>query len=302
MYIQQSVKLLDDIPDLVKQIGNRSHICYRKEPKEDETAFVKGLVSKGHMSCLEMGRIILVSDSMACFSKYLDIIPCYAENRTWYHIVSGSARAFIELFSELPMTVKGCLSANYPVFFPEVPYYPYGPGGIISCKPITLERAIDVRPDHEADFIWQAVEIITNRSVSHEIVRHRPCSFLQESQRYVDEAMDDIKFIEPIIEGGDTVREELDKHFEEVGNTYRKLRFAGNNPEKARIVLPNEIATKIIVYASIRQWGHILALRDSPKADIYMRQLMALLKPELENRYHGKLTCLPIKQQKVFWR
>ena len=46
------------------------------------------------------------------------------------------------------------------------------------------------------------VKFIVNRAVTHEIVRHRPCSFLQESQRYCrysqDKFANQVSFIRPL--------------------------------------------------------------------------------------------------------
>ena len=53
----------------------------------------------------------------------------------------------------------------------------------------SAERFVNmlVRKDHHAmvEFSDIIVKFITNRGVTHELVRHRHCSFAQESTRYV---------------------------------------------------------------------------------------------------------------------
>jgi thymidylate synthase (FAD) len=131
------------------------------------------------------------------------------------------------------------------------------------------------------------VRFITNRGVTHELVRHRLCSFAQESTRYVryDGRME---FIRPV--WFDDLSE-FDRNIEtwksamlSAENHYRYLLEGGWRPEQAREVLPNSLKTEIVVKANIREWRHIFQLRTSRKAHPQMRALMIPLLTELREK------------------
>ena len=63
-------------------------------------------------------------------------------------------------------------------------------------------------------------------------------------------------------------------------NSYVKLLKYGYTPEKAREILPNSLATTIMVTYNLRQWIHVLNQRLSPQCHPQMRQLMTLIKSE----------------------
>jgi len=153
-----------------------------------------------------------------------------------------------------------------------------------------------------------SVRIICNRGLTHELVRHRLCSYAQESTRYCDYSKDkhgnEITVILPldfydlhtiITEDTDCVDTMLmaefgDKYSFSVGEynqyncwkkamrnaeeSYFKLRSYGVLPQIARGVLPIDIKTEIIVSANPTQWRHIFRLRTSPAAHPQIRIIM----------------------------
>jgi thymidylate synthase (FAD) len=129
------------------------------------------------------------------------------------------------------------------------------------------------------------VRFITNRGVTHELVRHRLCSFAQESTRYVryDGKME---FIRPVwwFQVSRESQIEWVCAMEQAEGRYHNLLAEDWRPEQAREVLPNSLKTEIIVKANIREWRHIFALRTSKKAHPQMRALMLPLLTELQQR------------------
>jgi thymidylate synthase (FAD) len=136
-----------------------------------------------------------------------------------------------------------------------------------------------------------SVLFICDRGVSHEIVRHRLCSFAQESTRYCNYSKDkfdnQITFIIPswlgVMEGQYSNSASFD--FEaavwadallESELTYNKLISVHNwQPQQARSVLPNSLKTEINVKANLREWRHIFKQRAAnKKAHPQMRELM----------------------------
>ena len=126
------------------------------------------------------------------------------------------------------------------------------------------------------------VKFITNRGVTHELVRHRLCAFSQESTRYVNYGGDDMEFICPVWFDNnyfhnvdDYVPEfEFIKACRLAEHQYKQLLICGWKPEQAREVLPNALKTEIVVTANFREWRHIFRLRTSNKAHPQIRELM----------------------------
>lgn len=125
------------------------------------------------------------------------------------------------------------------------------------------------------------VKFITNRGVTHELVRHRHCSFAQESTRYV-KYDGEMEFIKPVwcdnsnYAGADLMWWNSMEHAE---FQYKWLLKNGWKPQQAREVLPNSLKTEIVVKANVREWRHILTLRTGKAAH---PQMVALMKPLLD--------------------
>lgn len=126
---------------------------------------------------------------------------------------------------------------------------------------------------------------ITNRGVTHELVRHRIASFSQESTRYVRYG-GSMEFIKPV--WWPSVSEDSQKAFKDsLGHAeyyYKELLDQKWRPEQAREVLPNSLKTEIVVTANLREWRHILALRTSPAAHPQIIELMKMAKDILSEK------------------
>jgi thymidylate synthase (FAD) len=112
-----------------------------------------------------------------------------------------------------------------------------------------------------------------SRACSHQLVRHRICSFTQQSQRYVDES--NFEYIIP-----DSVRNNL-KAYElftdfvnKAKSVYIELLKLGIKKEDARYVLPNATTTQIIMTANFREWRHIIELRGNINSQWEIRRIM----------------------------
>ena len=141
-----------------------------------------------------------------------------------------------------------------------------------------------------------SVRFITDRGVTHELVRHRLASFAQESTRYV-KYDGDIEFIRPVFDWGSEDCPEDNTQY--VNRKYVKFltwehamivaEIAYKNmieqecpPQETRSVLPNSLKTEIVVTANIREWRHIFKLRTSKAAHPQIRELMIPLLKELK--------------------
>jgi thymidylate synthase (FAD) len=136
-----------------------------------------------------------------------------------------------------------------------------------------------------------SVRFITDRGVTHELVRHRVASFAQESTRYVNYKNKDMEFIKPVWFGENPEADEVFlESCRESEAKYKKLIELGWTPEKARTVLDNSIKTEIVVTANYREWRHIFNLRykgTTGKPHPQMQGLMTPLFDEFIDKIYG---------------
>lgn len=136
------------------------------------------------------------------------------------------------------------------------------------------------------------VRFYVDRGVTHEFVRHRVASFAQESTRYVKYG--EIKVIEPCF------LEEDSEPFKEwkaacltSEKQYMKLRDMECSPQEARSVLPNSLASELVITANEIEWQHIINLRykgttGAPHPQI--KQAMEFVVRDLYRESEGRLT------------
>lgn len=111
-----------------------------------------------------------------------------------------------------------------------------------------------------------------SRACSHQLVRHRLCSFTQKSQRYVDEK-DFSYVIPPSVEENEEAKKLFEEFMESARNTYVRLKELGIKNEDARYVLPNATETEIVLTANFRELRHIISLRKDKSAQWEIRKL-----------------------------
>jgi len=112
-----------------------------------------------------------------------------------------------------------------------------------------------------------------SRACSHQLVRHRICSFTQQSQRYVDES--NFEYIIPDSVSNNLKAYELFTDFvNKAKSVYIELLKLGIKKEDARYVLPNATTTQIIMTANFREWRHIIELRGNINSQWEIRRII----------------------------
>ncbi len=136
-----------------------------------------------------------------------------------------------------------------------------------------------VRRGHEAmlEHGYATAYFRVDRGVSHELVRHRLASFAQESTRYCNYKDKDIEFVEPSTELDVDSMNAWSSHMQACEVVYNNLIKAGHSPQVARAVLPNSLATDLVVTANLREWRTIFKLRCAKDAHPDMRYIMIRL-------------------------
>ena len=118
--------------------------------------------------------------------------------------------------------------------------------------------------------------IITDRGITHEIVRHRLASYAQESTRYCNYSKDkfgnECSFILPpnMSAKQNALWVSACMRAEQL---YFDMLENGCLPQIARSVLPNCLKTEIVMTANFREWIHFIKLRSSEKAHPQIRPI-----------------------------
>lgn len=303
--IEPSFTILDELDrqSLPVRIEYCGRICYKSENRIDNGSaipFVRKMAENGHNSVLEMGVATLtvtcatpdaIQELYALQPKFLQIDRLDSCKL----LLTGSIRAFREMLSFHPedaisQAIANFLNSRHPYFFETLPLNTSCPAdGTIIVNKVPLQEVEQLSLPMLAKHRYLAVKFIVNRAVTHELVRHRPCTFLQESQRYcrysADKFGNEVTFIKPIFfDEGSAEFDIWRQSMEAMEAQYFRL-LATSSPQAARTVLPNSCKTEIIVYANFIEWRHILNLRTSPAAEPSMREVMIPLAQELHHRY-----------------
>ena len=232
-----------------KQIELAGRTCYRSENKiteESSKRFVDTMVKNKHHAMLEHGTVYLTVehfefDTAREVEIFQSIIYKYKLNpysKIQVYYSGKNAKAYI--------------TTNYRVLVEN--------GWLNDLVYIS-------EPDlHERRY---TMKFITDRSVSHELVRQRKMSFAQESQRYCgydkDKFGGELTFVFP-----KWVQEhkydsykinEFEKCLCDIEKLYMFYRDCDIQPQEARVILPNCTKTEIVVTGFKEDWKHFFDLR-----------------------------------------
>ena len=306
-----------------EMIEKAGRTCYKSEDKiTDGSAakFVEGLIKREHEAMLEHAHLIyrIGDGEYQFFKKACEFI--FLNNKQVYlvltkDVVSGNVRAWRDFFKNtkdlfvptecdcsslvgayirypIPKTICTEILEKERVFFNDI--YPEG------CKYIAFGGDFikkigldDLTPEELMIHGYLTVKFIVDRGVSHELVRHRPASFAQESSRYCDYSNGkyggELTFIEPSFFQSDLRKHSLWYSQMAMAETsYLSLRDLGASPEEARTVLPNSLKTEVIMTAYFSEWRHFFLLRaarQTGKAHPQMEEVTVPLLREFSKNY-----------------
>lgn len=123
-----------------------------------------------------------------------------------------------------------------------------------------------------------------SRACSHQLVRHRHCSFTQRSQRYCSEDGFAVALPKSVV-----MVDEKDGYFDlmdYIEEHYQELQAQGVPNEDARYVLPNACTTELYLSCNLRELIHIANERLCSRAQWEIRdmvkEMVGLVDPELK--------------------
>lgn len=147
-----------------------------------------------------------------------------------------------------------------------------------------------IKRSHEAmlEHVSITVKFVTDRGISHEIVRHRLASYAQESTRYCNYSQDkfghELTFIIPdFLEYGSEGFKLWKDEMKQVEKTYFAMLEAGHTPQEARSVLPNSLKTELVMTANLREWRAFFKLRAANSTGAAHPQMLEITRPLLDD-------------------
>lgn len=265
------------LQDVYKDIERAARVSYKSEDKITEDSaekMVQRLISMEHYGPLEFGTIYLKIKTTTCTKMIGNVTGCFAKPWVYYSAVS-------EIEDE--GTTYYYITTNYRFIVENKLEYLLQ----YMCAPTKYHQK------------RTTVKFITNRAMTHELVRHRSMSFMQESQRYVaydkDKFGNELTFIKPAwkqLEWDEQANETVLMRllFANIEDTYMKLRALGLTPQQARTVLPNATKTELYMCGFDKDWEHFFDLRDKTNVDPQMYDLAHPLHEEFNKIKHEKIS------------
>ena len=273
--IESSVGLID-IKNPFMKIEKVGRTCYKStsEMTEDTARkFYKSLVERQHTAMLEHATFVFqVSENMydALYGhKFLNYsVEEFGMGRESRYIISGNLRAINEIGE---LSLLSCLYEIDPdlVYNPDfkehASRYRYSEHQI---KVIDIDQILDIQPHAYRKHKYLSFHFICDRGVSHEIVRHRPASYAQESTRYCNYSKDkfgsEITCIKPADydNWSDMSKAYYRQALISVETAYLAMLGDNRTPQEARAVLPNTLKTEVIMTANCDEFEHFFNLRS----------------------------------------
>lgn len=269
--INPSVHLIEE-SDPFKKIEKIGRTCYKSEDRITEDSarqFYKGLVKRRHTAMLEHATFVFQVDYKTYVylvgRKYLNYSVNKEENR---YLVSGNLRAINESGIHILFKALHDIDPELVYVTSDIPCVDCD----IACESIKAVNIYNLPNLTKEEFMAHAYfsfRFICDRGVTHEIVRHRPASYAQESTRYCNYTKDkfnggELTFIKPADwdKYPDPVKYRFTKTFDVCEDEYCRLISYGCSPQQARAVLPNALKTEIVMTTNAGEYEHFFDLRS----------------------------------------
>ena len=296
--------------DILRFIERVGRVCYKSEDKITENSaekFVGRLMLRKHDPVLEHGSLMFRMGLHAYRNvtedvRYLEhccgfksFLRFTANAHEEYGIISGNVRAwrdFLTAYMEWCTVIPAYMYSviyDYKLLFPEYAH------GIVEATadmfrlltPITVD---DLQTEQE-HLVHHDITMmfICDRGVTHEIVRHRPASYAQESTRYCNYSNgkfgNEITVVAPSwCDHGTDAYNEWKASCENAETRYMWMAMHLDcTPQEARSVLPNSTKAELVMTASIGEWRHFFRMRTASGAHPDMRALAIPALAEIKN-------------------
>lgn len=260
---QSATRLNETGLELIELAGR---ICYGSK-KGIAQQFVRARVKQGHLSIL---RHVFLTVRFEGWAK--DKIKDEYEKLPYFTVktyasslfVGANLQAWYELYQRAPNLTPQCVwlkLANIDTSIKSLDgtlVELKGEGKFPLYHNIDIVEPKDLPQSIKRHFLFYVYHIVTDRGITHEIVRHQTLNFTQSSTRYID-CTKVMRFIVPFF---NTLQSFLAwKGAVIIAFNAYKLLMKHVKPEFARSVMPNSLVSEIIVSGNLPAWEHFFEMR-----------------------------------------
>lgn len=262
-----------------KVMETMSTQCHADTPKPCYLRTTYHSSNENFGSILSYGQRYVVSGNMRAWNDYFAFAVRYGYGiqEPLFRVINEAANHIFDCFANGVGVAEGCQH-----MFSEEP---------------NVELVDDYSKLSDAErMVHETVSVLftVDRGVTHEMVRHRDCSFAQESTRYCNYSNgkhgNEITVIKPcFFEEGTFAYDVWQAGCEFAEEQYMILtEEAKATPQQARDILPTSVKAEIVMTTNLREWKHIFALRacdSTGPAHPQMKEIMIPCLEELQNKY-----------------
>ena len=247
--INQSVQLVTEENPLkcIELAGRVSHKSEDRITEDSHKVFIKQMLKLGHTATLEFGSVYLQCPNLTIITRYYDYDISNFVESPYIHI--EYSKSDVRIYSNLRVILN-----KFPELFVDI---------IHKSLPEKVEL---FTPSNDDPYKRYTFKIICNRGVSHELVRHRVFSFLQESTRYCNYSKDkfsnELNIINPFNNFINT-NPDIQAYYKialsvfEKDYNYLTSRTEALKAQEARGILPNDLKTELYMCGFLKDWvGH----------------------------------------------
>lgn len=270
----------------IERCGRTCYNSLDKMGKGTALPFVQSLMNSKHYAMLEHANFVFeVSEPV--FSRLQDLnltMPLETENErmSWgakhlsftrvlvatgaiRFLVSGNVRSINNVRCE---ELTECLRERFPELVYRDPY----PSGLHDDSTLMVDDLFALPELHEEEIRAHCYITFccdTDRGVTHEMVRHRPASFAQESTRYCNYSKEkyggELTFVLPST--WDSWDVQSQNFFRQVVQNSEVMYNVLTSPahglvaQQARAILPNALKATIIMTTNVDEYIHFFNLR-----------------------------------------
>lgn len=243
--LNQSVKFITEENPLkcIELAGKVTHKSEGNITEDSYKKFIINMLKVGHTATLEFGNVYIETDNYNFVYEY-----------DWDRLVSSPSSTIY-----LQTNRKGYrIYTNLRVLLNKCPEL------FIDYIEDTLKLSHKFIPEANDPYRRLTYHITTNRGISHELVRHRVFSFMQESTRYCNYSNDkfgnELNVINPFnnfIQTDESTKQYYNELLGIIEEDYNSVIGMGLKAQEARGILPNDLKTEVYMSGYLKDWiGH----------------------------------------------
>jgi hypothetical protein len=281
--VEPGFEFIEPSSDYLKFLEVCTRTCYKSEDhiKEGSAERLMSKVVKEfeHLSVTEHATCIMDIDCNTtdqAYHRFIEVLeaadPVHRQAISLFALrsnisisgvlrISGNVRMWMELLQSEKLnpgfhdSVQASLNNKWPFFFEPADSRGNLLISVLDDNPLT--NIDDLSKDDMLRHMTLTCKLIGDRTMSHQLVRHRLAAYSQESQRYCDYGKKGFQFIIPPAYQGE-LREEFIQDAVRDYERYIYYRERKIKPEDARAKLPNAAKTEVVTTYTLGVWEHVL--------------------------------------------